>query len=68
MLHDFVALMVVWLGPFAAVWITDGVMRRWRYDPEAIHDLSRRRRVLGPARVQPARAGSRCSPGWPCAC
>ena len=31
-LHDFVALLVVWLAPFAAVWITDGLMRRWRYD------------------------------------
>jgi purine-cytosine permease-like protein len=39
-LHDFVLLMVVWLGPFAAVWLTDGVMRRWHYDPEAIHDLT----------------------------
>jgi len=40
LLHDFVALMVVWLGPFAAVWITDGVMRRWKYDPEAIHGMT----------------------------
>jgi purine-cytosine permease-like protein len=39
-LHDFVALMVVWLGPFAGVWITDGLMRRWRYDPVAIHDVT----------------------------
>ena len=30
-LHHFVALLVVWLGPFAAVWMTDGLMRRWRY-------------------------------------
>ena len=36
--HDFVALMVVWLGPFAAVWITDGVLRRWCYDAAGIHD------------------------------
>ena len=41
-LHDFVALMVVWLGPFAGVWITDGLMRRWRYDPVQIHDVSPR--------------------------
>jgi purine-cytosine permease-like protein len=39
-LQDFVSLMVVWLAPFAAVWITDGVMRHWRYDAQAIHDLS----------------------------
>jgi purine-cytosine permease-like protein len=38
-LEDFVSAMVIWLGPFAAVWITDGVMRRWRYDPVAAHDL-----------------------------
>jgi purine-cytosine permease-like protein len=39
-LHHFVAILVVWLAPFAAVWITDGLMRRWRYDPEEIHDVS----------------------------
>jgi NCS1 family nucleobase:cation symporter-1 len=38
-LHHFVALLVVWLGPFAAVWITDGLMRRWRYEPREIHDV-----------------------------
>ena len=31
-LEHFVALLVVWLAPFAAVWLTDGVMRRWRYE------------------------------------
>jgi NCS1 family nucleobase:cation symporter-1 len=39
-LHDFVALMIVWLAPFAAVWLTDGLLRRWRYDAEQIHDIS----------------------------
>jgi purine-cytosine permease-like protein len=39
-LRDFVALLVVWLAPFAAVWITDGLMRRWRYDAAQIHDVS----------------------------
>jgi NCS1 family nucleobase:cation symporter-1 len=37
-LHDFVALMVVWLGPFAAVWLTHGRLRHWRYDAAGIHD------------------------------
>ena len=46
-LHDFVALLVVWLGPFAAVWITDGLMRRWRYDPAEIHDVSPRSAYWG---------------------
>jgi nucleobase:cation symporter-1, NCS1 family len=39
-LHDFVALLVVWLGPFGAVWLTDGLMRRWRYDADEVHDVS----------------------------
>jgi nucleobase:cation symporter-1, NCS1 family len=39
-LHDFASLLVVWLAPFAAVWITDGIMRRWRYEPDGIHDLT----------------------------
>ena len=54
-LHHFVALLVVWLGPFAAVWITDGVMRRWRYDPAEIHDVGPTGPLLGLARRQPAR-------------
>jgi purine-cytosine permease-like protein len=40
-LHHFVALLVVWLAPFAAVWLTDGLMRRWQYEPDEIHDISR---------------------------
>ena len=46
-LHDFVALLVVWLGPFGAVWICDGLMRRWHYDPAEIHDLSPYSRYWG---------------------
>lgn len=46
-LHDFVALLVVWLGPFAAVWITDGLIRRWRYDAAEIHDVTRRSEYWG---------------------
>ena len=47
MLHDFVALLVVWLGPFGAVWICDGLMRRWRYEPAEIHDVSPRSTYWG---------------------
>lgn len=36
-LNDFVAVMIVWLGPFAGVWLTDGLLRRWHYDPIAAH-------------------------------
>jgi nucleobase:cation symporter-1, NCS1 family len=46
-LHDFVAVLVVWLGPFGAVWITDGLIRRWRYDPGGIHDLTASGRYWG---------------------
>ena len=46
-LHDFVAVLVVWLGPFGAVWICDGLLRRWRYDPAAIHDVSPRSEYWG---------------------
>jgi len=40
-LNDFVALMIVWLAPFAGVWLTDGVLRRWHYDPVAVHAVKR---------------------------
>lgn len=43
-LNDFVAMLIVWLGPFAGVWITDGVLRRWRYDPVAAHATRREQR------------------------
>lgn len=36
-LNNFVALLIVWLAPFAGVWLTDGILRRWHYDPVAIH-------------------------------
>ncbi|NTY59082.1 cytosine permease [Mycolicibacterium sphagni] len=40
-LNDFVALMIVWLAPFAGVWLTDGILRRWHYDPVAVHAVKR---------------------------
>lgn len=36
-LNDFVAMLIVWLMPFAGVWMTDGLLRRYRYDPVAAH-------------------------------
>lgn len=36
-LNNFVALLIVWAAPFAGVWMTDGILRRWRYDPVAVH-------------------------------
>ncbi len=42
-LNDFVSMMIVWLGPFAGVWLADGLLRRWRYDPVAAHATSKDR-------------------------
>jgi purine-cytosine permease-like protein len=36
-LNNFVALLVVWVGPFGGVWICDGYLRRGKYDARAIH-------------------------------
>jgi nucleobase:cation symporter-1, NCS1 family len=36
-LNDFIALLVVWVGPFGGVWICDGYLRRGSYEPQAIH-------------------------------
>jgi nucleobase:cation symporter-1, NCS1 family len=36
-LDDFIALLVVWVGPFGGVWICDGYLRRARFDSDAIH-------------------------------
>lgn len=36
-LNDFVALLVAWSGPYAGVWLADGLMRRWRFDLNDIH-------------------------------
>ncbi len=36
-LNNFVALLVVWVGPFGGVWICDGFLRRGKFDFDAIH-------------------------------
>ena len=36
-LNNFVALLIVWVGPFGGVWICDGYLRRGHYDSRAIH-------------------------------
>jgi purine-cytosine permease-like protein len=41
-LNDFIALLIVWVGPFGGVWIADGYLRRGRYDSRAIHGEQRR--------------------------
>lgn len=39
-LNDFIALLVMWVGPFGGVWICDAYLRRGRYDSQAIHRRS----------------------------
>ncbi len=36
-LNNFVALLVVWVGPFGGVWLCDGYLRRGKYDAREIH-------------------------------
>jgi nucleobase:cation symporter-1, NCS1 family len=36
-LNNFIALLVVWVGPFGGVWLCDGYLRRGKYDAGAIH-------------------------------
>ena len=36
-LNNFIALLVLWVGPFGGVWICDGYLRRGKYDSRAIH-------------------------------
>jgi purine-cytosine permease-like protein len=40
-LNDFIALLMVWVGPFGGVWICDGILRGGRFDAEAIHSKAR---------------------------
>jgi purine-cytosine permease-like protein len=40
-LNDFIALLVVWVGPFGGVWICDGLLRGGRFDAGAIHSKAR---------------------------
>jgi NCS1 family nucleobase:cation symporter-1 len=37
---DFLAFLNIWIGPFGAIWIVDGLLRRWRYDPADIHSAA----------------------------
>ena len=47
-LNNFVALLVAWSGPYAGVWLCDGLLRRWRFDLGDIHPE--------PGRARPRRA------------
>jgi nucleobase:cation symporter-1, NCS1 family len=36
-LNDFIALLVMWVGPYGGIWIADAWLRRGRYDALALH-------------------------------
>jgi len=40
-LNDFIALLVIWVGPFGGVWICDGYLRRGNIDFRAVHSKER---------------------------
>ncbi len=42
--NDFLAMLVVWIGPFGGVWLMDGLLRRWSYDPVDVHTVGPRSR------------------------
>jgi nucleobase:cation symporter-1, NCS1 family len=54
-LNDFVALLLVWVGPYGGIWMCDGFLRHWVYESGTVHR-------------DPARAAmpgvSRRIPGW----
>ncbi len=37
--NDFLSLLLIWIGPFGGVWLVDGMLRRWSYDPVDIHGV-----------------------------
>jgi nucleobase:cation symporter-1, NCS1 family len=36
-LNDFIAVLVMWVGPYGGIWIADAWLRRGRYDALALH-------------------------------
>jgi len=39
-LNDFVALLLVWVGPYGAIWMCDGFRRGWVYPAGSVHRTS----------------------------
>ena len=54
-LNDFVALLLVWVGPYGGIWLCDGFLRHWVYESGTVH--------RDPARAA-TRGLSRRTPGW----
>ncbi len=40
-LNNFIPLLLVWVGPYAGVWLCGGVLQRWNFPPETIHPSGR---------------------------
>jgi nucleobase:cation symporter-1, NCS1 family len=38
-LNDFLSFLLIWIGPFAGIWLADNVLRRFVYDPVDLHRL-----------------------------
>jgi purine-cytosine permease-like protein len=38
--NDFLSMLIVWIGPFGGVWLMDGLLRRWSYDPVDVHAVA----------------------------
>jgi nucleobase:cation symporter-1, NCS1 family len=38
-LNDFLSFLLIWIGPFAGIWLADNVLRRFVYDPGDLHRL-----------------------------
>jgi NCS1 family nucleobase:cation symporter-1 len=36
-INDFIAIVVIWIAPFGAIWVTDSVLRRHYYDASELH-------------------------------
>jgi nucleobase:cation symporter-1, NCS1 family len=52
-LNDFVALLLVWVGPYGAIWICDGYRRRWVYAVGTIHRTAHASHTAAPDRRLP---------------
>lgn len=55
-LDEFIALLIVWVGPFGGVWIADALLRKGGYDIRAIHAPARGSRYWGWRGIDPCGA------------
>jgi purine-cytosine permease-like protein len=51
-INDFIAIVVIWIAPFGAIWVTDSVMRRHFYSAAELH-AGRKGRYWGVGGVNP---------------